>query len=121
MELVIKAFAAGYIGVIMHCCLKYRSLKTDATKANLQLSLKDYLVKDIAGLIITALCPILWVLISDEAFKFYPKLENFYIGMSTLIGLSGSYLIQTVDNGTKRWIRKNVDEKTNELDALKSN
>jgi len=116
MDITIKAIALGYIGVIMHCCLKYRSLSKDAVKANVILSIGDYIKKDIGGLVITFLCPIAWILLSEEVFVHYPKLENWYIGLSGVIGLAGSYLIQSLDNSTKNYIRKIVDKKTDIAD-----
>ena len=109
----------GLLGVISHCLIKAQSLKTDATKANLSWKFEDYIKNDYLGILLSFVSVLAWLLLFEEVATKYGALANFARVSFFVMGLVGSYLIQTVLSRAKKQIRETVDRKTDALDVLK--
>lgn len=111
---------AGFAGFVFHSLIKLKSLSDDATAANLRFNwYKDYIVKDIFGILLSFSAPFIWFLIFKEIANQYPKIEGFAITSFFVMGAMGSYVLQLILGKAKKQIRHVVDEKTDELDELK--
>lgn len=119
MQTMTYAMAAAYLSVLIHCLLKYKSLNTDAGKANITFSFKDYLITDWTGIFLSLLSPLLWLLMFGEWMNKYPQLEGFTVTSFATMGLFGSYILQLIFSRGKKKIRDVIDEKTNIADLLK--
>lgn len=110
----------GFLGVVIHSLMKAQSLQTDAEKANVEFDFKDtYLKKDYLGIIISFLQVLLWLLIVPEVSQKYVWLQNWIRVSFAAVSFLGSYLIQMALSKAKKYIRTEVDIKTNELSDLK--
>lgn len=119
MDLKFILIVLGILGVIAHCLIKAQSLKTDARVANVDFSFMDYLKKDYLGIALSFLAVFVWLLVFEEVAVKYKSLQDFVRVSFFLMGLVGSYLIQTVLSKAKKEIRTRVDHKTDELDKIK--
>lgn len=114
--------ASGWLGLLIHSLQKADSLKKDAAVANIDFDLaRDYLRRDMLGLIAAALIPLAWMIFRKEielgwdfAAKF-PKLAIFFVGAV------GSYGAQMAFGSARKLIRKAVDIKTNIADENTDN
>ena len=122
MNQQIEFLATGIAGFIFHSLIKLRSLKTDATAANLPFSAwKDYVLKDIYGILAALFSPFVWLLLFGEIAAQYQALEKFALTSFFVMGALGSYLLQLLLGQAKKQIRKVVDEKTNIADGVNQN
>lgn len=108
----------GMLGVAIHTLMKAQSLKTDMEKANLEFVFSKYLSKDFLGIAISFLSVFVWLLLQPEVSAKYQGLQNWIRGSYFAIGMMGSYVIQLLLSGSKKWLRKQIDEKTNKADGL---
>lgn len=107
----------GMLGVAIHTLMKAQSLKTDMEKANLEFVFSKYLNKDFLGIGISFLSVIVWLFLQPEVSTKYPYLQNWVRGSYFAIGMMGSYIIQLFLSGSKKWLRKQIDVKTNKADS----
>jgi hypothetical protein len=108
----------GLFGVIAHTLLRYRSLSTDAKKANTILTLRQFLAFDWLGIALSCLAVLAWFLLFGEAADKYPALHGWARTSFCLMGFSGSYIIQQLDSRSKKTIRHIIDIKTDKADGV---
>ena len=108
----------GIAGFIFHSLIKMKSLQKDSQVANMSFNpVKDYLLKDIYGILAALFSPFVWLLLFGEIAAQYPALEKFTLTSFFVMGALGSYVLQILLSQAKRQIRKVLDEKTNIADA----
>ena len=118
---MIVFLATGIAGFVFHSLIKLKSLKDDATAANLSFSVyKDYIVKDIFGILAAFFSPFVWLLLFGEIAGKYPALKEFALTSFFVMGALGSYVLQLLLGQAKKQIRKVVDEKTNIADGVEN-
>jgi hypothetical protein len=109
----------GIAGFIFHSLIKLKSLNDDSVAANLQFNVwKDYIIKDIYGILASLFSPCVWLLLFGEIAAQYPGLEKFSLTSFFVMGALGSYVLQLLLGQAKKQIRKVVDEKTNIADGV---
>lgn len=109
---------AGFAGFVFHSLLKLKSLSDDSRAANLPFNVwKDYVLKDIYGILAAAMAPLVWLLLFGEIAARYPALHNFALTSFFVMGAMGSYFLQLLLGQAKKKIRSVVDEKTNIADG----
>lgn len=109
----------GIAGFLFHSLIKLKSLQDDAIAANLPFNWKrDYLVKDIFGILSAFVAPFIWLLLFSEVANKYPALHDFARVSFFVMGAFGSYILQLLLGKSKKYIRKVVDEKTNIADGI---
>lgn len=113
-------FAAGFLGVFIHCVIKANSLITDARRLKVKFTVKDYLTKDFLGVSLSIAMIFVWLLIFGEVGLKYPKILD-YIRVSFIgMGLFGSVIIQAIFNRGKSYIRNKIDETVDEKEKLQA-
>lgn len=111
--------AAGMAGFIFHSLLKLKSLNDDSIAANLEFNVwRDYIKKDMFGILAAFLSPFVWLLLFGEIAAKYPALQEFALTSFFVMGALGSYLLQLLLGRAKKQIRRVVDEKTNIADGV---
>lgn len=108
----------GFLGVLIHCLIKANSLLTDASKANVRFTIKDYIEKDWLGISLSLTVVLIWLLIFPEVASARPNIINFVRISFGAMGLFGSYIIQSIFSRGKTYIRSIIDKKTNIADAV---
>lgn len=109
----------GIAGFIFHSLLKLKSLNDDSTAANLPFNIyRDYIKKDIYGIIAAFFSPFIWLLLFGEIAAQYPSLEKFALTSFFVMGALGSYILQLLLGKAKKQIRDVVDKKTNIADQV---
>lgn len=111
-------FLIGFLGVFVHCLFKAKSLITDAQKANVKFTVRDYIEKDWFGISISLTMVVIWFLIFPEIASVRPNIVGFVRISFGAMGLFGSYIIQSVFSRGKSYIRNVIDKKTNIADAV---
>lgn len=120
MNTIILYLLAGIAGFLFHSLIKLKGLSDDSRAANEPFNwVKDYLIKDIFGILASLMAPFIWLIIFGEVAAKYPALENFAITSFFVMGAIGSYVLQLLLGRAKKELRNTVDDKTNELDKLK--
>lgn len=112
-------FLAGFLGFLFITISKMQSLKTDAEKANLTFVYKEYFKKDLLSIVLSFLSLLIWQLLFNEVAVKYPAITSFVRISYFVMGAFGSWIVQAWLSKTKQWVRGVVDDKTNELDAIK--
>lgn len=118
MENNLILFACGFLGFFIHCLIKANSLITDAGKANVSFTVKDYIVKDWFSISLSLSMIMIWFLVFPEIANARPNILNFVRISFGAMGLFGSYIIQTVFSRGKSYIRSIIDKKTNIADSV---
>jgi hypothetical protein len=108
--------ACGMLGVAIHTLMKAQSLKTDMEKANLEFVFSKYWQKDILGIAVSFLSVFVWLFLQPEVSAKYIGLQNWIRASYFAMGMMGSYVIQLLLSGSKRWLRKQIDVKTDKAD-----
>lgn len=107
----------GWLAVLMHSLSKMDSLSKDAHVANIDFNWwRDYVKRDLFGLILSMLCPIAWLTFAPEILKHYPKYGDFPRLAIFTVGLIGSYILQMWLGKSKAMIRRVIDQKTDIAD-----
>jgi len=110
----------GVAGVLFHSLLKLNGLLVDARKANINFKwYRDYVYKDFPSILLSFLSVGIWYLIFHEVAAQYHGISDFARVSFVTMGAIGSYIIQLGLSKAKKQIRSIVDQKTNELDAMK--
>ena len=118
MEEKLLFLLVGFLGFIFHSLLKLKSLNDDSRAANLPFNVwRDYVQKDIYGILAAAMAPFVWLLLFGEIAAKYPALHSFALTSFFVMGALGSYLLQLLLGQAKKRIRNVVDEKTNIADG----
>lgn len=120
MQLNITFILAGFAGFVFYSLAKLNSLSKDAQVANIPFDwYKDYVKKDIFGILASFMSIFVWQLMFSEIATKYPAIEGFAITSFVVMGAIGSWALQLLLGRAKKAIRKVVDEKTDELDKMK--
>ena len=110
----------GTAGFVFHSLIKMKGLQEDARVANMSFSpVKDYLIKDIYGILAAFLSPFVWLILFGEIAAKYPALKEFTLTSFFVMGALGSYVLQLILGQAKNQIRNVVDKKTDIADAKK--
>lgn len=107
----------GTLGVFIHTLIKAQNLQKDMEKANLEFVFAKYLQKDWIGIFVSWLCVIAWLYLYPEAAIKYPSILNWLRGSFFAVAFIGSYAIQLWLSGSKKWLRKQIDVKTDKADG----
>lgn len=106
----------GLLGVITHLLLTFQSLRTDARKANANLTIGKFIHNDWPNMLLAIAPVFVWLLTFGEATKYFETL-NEYVRLSfVMVGLSGSYMLQKAHSRSREWIREIVNRKTDIAD-----
>lgn len=97
-------FGIGCLGVFAYMIIKMSSLDSDARSKKIAFSIRDYLIIDRFNILLSFLSVVLWVFLFEEAVTAYPKIENFIRLSFAGMGLTGSFLIQKLNDRSKRYI-----------------
>lgn len=93
-------------------------MQKDAQVANMKFNpIRDYVLKDLYGILAALFAPIVWLQLFGEMASHYPALENFSLTSFFVMGALGSYVLQLLLGQAKKQIRKVVDEKTDIADG----
>ncbi len=110
----------GIAGFIFHSLLKLKSLNDAANDASVHFDIyRDYILKDRWGIIAAFLSPFIWLILFGEMAAKYPSIKEFALTSFFVMGALGSYILQLILGRAKRQIRNVVNDKTNELQAIK--
>lgn len=112
--------AIGLLGVVAYCLVRGVTLQQDAQAGNVEFDFWQYLKKDILSIALSVVAVLLWVFLFQETMSIYPKIENYTKLSFAGIGFTGSYILQLIFGKAKRYVRNEIDGKTNELDELKN-
>jgi mannose/fructose/N-acetylgalactosamine-specific phosphotransferase system component IIC len=111
----------GLLGVLIHTLIKANSLKTRAEKANIKFLIRNYFDKDWISILISVCIVFFWLLIYQEVMNKYLLKYTDLIGtIFGLIGFLGTYILSKILSVSEKRINNIIDEKTNELDEIKS-
>jgi hypothetical protein len=97
-------FGIGCLGVVVYMVIKMASLDADAKNRNVDFSINDYLKKDRFNILLSFLAVVLWVVLFEEAVTAYPKIQNFLRLSFAGMGLTGSLIIQKLNDKSKKYI-----------------
>jgi hypothetical protein len=110
----------GLLGVIAYCLVRANTLQQDANAGNVEFSFADYFKKDLFSILLSVVAVFIWVSIFEETVAKYPQIESYTRLSFAGVGFMGCYFLQLVFGKAKKFIRKQIDEKTNELDEMKN-
>lgn len=113
-------FLCAFAGFLFQSAAKLSGLQKDANVANINFDWRrDYLQRDSFSIILSALSPLIWLLVYDEWVERYHIVEEYLKTSFVLFGAIGSWGLQYIFGSAKKWIRSVVDRKTDELDLLR--
>ena len=107
-------FCIGLLGVLAYSLLKLKSLKADAKSAKISFTLKDYFENDFINISLSILAVVIWTFLFEETMQTYPKIESYLRWTFLGVGGTGAFIIQKLDDRSKKYIRKVIDKKTEE-------
>ena len=113
-------FGIGLLGVVAFCLIKANSLQQDATVANIPFNPQTYFKRDWLGISLSVVAVFIWAAIFQETADKYPQIQGYIRTSFAGVGFMGSYILQLIFGRAKSAIRNIVDEKTNELDRIKT-
>lgn len=107
----------GIGGFIFQSLLRAKSLNDLSLVSNVHFNFwKDYVLKDIYGILASFMAPFIWFLLFKEAATNYPKFQSFarlsFFGM----GATGSYVLQLILGTAKKRLKGIIDIKTDIAD-----
>lgn len=111
----------GIIGIVAYILVRAVTLQQDAVAGNVEFSFLDYLKKDFLSICLSVVAVLLWVFLFKETVNKYPQIEGYTRLSFAGVGFMGSYILQLIFGKAKKYIRNEIDAKTNELDKLKNN
>ena len=118
---MITYLAAGLAGLIFVTLAKAQSLKKDFAVANQEFVWRKFWAGEMIGILMSLTFIILMAITMKEWIGIKPQFENYVTIIFALGGAIGSYAFLLFLGGSKKYIRKVIDEKTNELDSIKAN
>jgi len=116
---MIYYLVAGLLGAIFVTFAKMSSLKKDFEVANQDFVFKKFVEKEWIGFVSNLITVAILAVILPEILAYRPDLENWVRSMFVVIGAMGSWVFSLFLGGTKKYLRKVVDEKTNIADGIK--
>lgn len=108
---------AGILGVLLQVTLNVKSLKKNASAANMQFIFKKYLNDDWPTIIGSFITIFLFALFLPEIVSIKPEALNFARIGFAFIGFTGSSVIQMLFSATSKKILSIIDLKTNIADG----
>lgn len=112
---------AGLLGLIFVTLAKAQSLKKDFAVANQPFIWRKFWDGEIIGIAMSLVFIILMAITVKEWIGIKPQFENYVTIIFALGGAIGSWTFLLFLGRSKKYIRKVIDEKTNELDSIKAN
>jgi len=109
---------AGLLGALFVTFAKMSALKKDFEVANQAFVTKKFFEKEWIGIASNLITILILAVILPEILNFKPELENFVAIMFVVTGAIGSWVFSLFLGGTKKYIRRIVDEKKNIADGI---
>lgn len=107
----------GFLGMIAHSLLRLQTLKADAKKANMTLSVQKWLDFDWPVLALSFVSVFIWYFTFKEVAAKYKGISEFTRVSFVAFGGLGSFIIQNFFSRAKDWIQKTIDKKTDIADG----
>ena len=120
MEMLINIIC-GILGIAFIVLSKMGGAKKDFKVANEVFTYQKYFEQEFTYIATSVIVIILLAFCRSEFFAWKPNLEAFERMIFTVTGSLGSWAFGLILGKSKKYIRNIIDEKTNELDAIKSN
>jgi hypothetical protein len=111
----------GILGVVAYMLVRAVTLQQDAEAGNVAFSFNIFIKKDILSICLSLVAVLIWVYLFQETFVKYTALEGYTRLSFAGVGFMGSYILQLIFGKAKKYVRNEIDAKTNELDELKKN
>lgn len=112
-------FAAAFLGMVFHVtAVKIPGVKKSAAVANMQFTYSGFFQDELAAILANVCVILIWVVILDELIKYKPDILPYIIGISVLIGFSGSSLLLAVLGKAQAKINSIVNVKTDISDQV---
>lgn len=112
-------FAAAFLGMVFHVtAVKIPGVKKSASVANMQFTYSGFFQDELAAILANVCVILIWVVILDELIKYKPDILPYIIGISVLIGFSGSSLLLAVLGKAQAKINSIVNVKTDISDQV---
>lgn len=111
---------AGLLGLIFVTLAKAQGLKKDFEVANQTFVWKKFWAGELIGIAMSVVFIILMAITVKEWIGIKPQFEDFITIIFAMGGAIGSYAFLLFLGGSKKYIRKIVDEKTNIADGITS-
>jgi len=115
---MIQYLIAGLLGLLFVTLAKMQGLKKDFRVANQPFVLKKFIDGEIVGIAMSLTVILLMAVTLDEWIQIKPEVEKFVTVIFALGGAIGSWAFLLFLGGSKKYIRKIIDEKTNIADGI---
>lgn len=115
-ELYIHCYVACLIGNIIHLAALYRSRAIDYEKNNERLSVKQFLIKEMPGIVLDFVGSMGLVYVADEWIDspyVMGKIKTAFV----IVGISGSWAVMQLASQTKKQFRAQIDKKSDIADG----
>jgi len=110
---------AALLGLLFMTLHKMQSVKKDFAVANQNFVLKKFFEGELIGILMSLTVIVLMAITVKEWIGIKPQFENYVTIIFALGGAIGSWAFLLFLGTSRKYIRKIVDEKTNELDEMK--
>lgn len=108
---------AGLLGILFQVLAKMSALKKDFEVANQVFVPAKFFEKDWIGISSSVVSVLILAIVLPDILKVRPDLINLVRILFVMTGAIGSWAFSLILGGTKKYIRKVVDEKTNIADG----
>lgn len=109
-------FLAGFLGLLFVTLHKIQDMKKDFAIANQKFVLKKFFQDELIGILMSFIVIILMAITVKEWMNVSPKVADYVTIIFALGGAIGSWAFLLLLGGSKKYIRRIVDEKTNIAD-----
>ena len=109
---------AGLLGLIFMTLHKMQSVKKDFAVANQPFVVKKFFKDELIGILMSLTVIVLMAITVKEWVKVKPIVADYVTVIFALGGAIGSWAFLLFLGGSKKYIRKIVDEKTNIADGI---
>jgi hypothetical protein len=107
------------LGLFFVTLQKMQSVKKDFEVANKEFVLKKFFSSEIIGILMSLTAIAIMAFTVKEWIGIKPQFENYVTIIFAMGGAIGSWAFLLILGTSRKYIRKVVDEKTNELDSMK--
>lgn len=112
-------FLAAFLGMVFHVtAVKIPGVKKSANVANMKFSYSAFFEDELAALLANLCVIFIWLLVLGEAVAYKPFILPYIIGISVLIGFSGSSLLLALLGKAQNKINDIVNVKTDISDQV---
>ena len=108
----------GLLGILFVVLSKMSALKKDFEVANQTFVTSKFFEKELVAILTSVVTVIIFAFVLPEVLNFKPILSNWVRGLFVVSGAVGSWAFSLFLGGTKKYIRKVVDLKTNIADGV---